>query len=617
MKTAYIYLQLLLLLAGLLTSCVCEDEDVFGDEATVLTVNLLPTDTGSSTRTISDGITDANIIVFDADGNITGRAYQTIVSTADAKVSVETRKGSGFTVCVITNTGDKAYLDTINTLDALKKKIITVNTAKALGEKTKELLYGQLDGVTISDDTVVKKLSLNRLYSKFTFTITPADTITILDYQLCHVPLSSYIVPGENSYTGSYANFDVTAVSCNKGDKMTTSTFYVYENLAGESASSNSAENRNSKNAPEGASYLLITAKGDTWKSLYRIYLGGTSDTEYTDFNIPRNYNYTYEINIDGSGEKDARVIYSTYMMVESSVTNWSSGGSDSKNSTNIQTAPVDYYFSDGTWGKMADHASSTVYPIGVVFSYETSEKDKEYGFKNGYAMALKVATNTNPVKWSSSAKDESLVDWTDLTGSEGLSAKIGDKDGYDNTIRIIGTDTKQSEAALEYSKTNYPAFWYARNFGTNNIPGTEIYAAPTQTVNSGWYLPSGGQMVDIFLNLGEKSTFEGDGSDGINIKFESNKFRTIANRTINAKIRAAILEDKDICGKVYADYKTTEANQYIYFFVTADTELWTSTEYNTTNGIRISYYKSGSIPLAIVYDGKTATHQVRPVIAF
>ena len=147
-----------------------------------------------------------------------------------------------------------------------------------------------------------------------------------------------------------------------------------------------------------------------------------------------------------------------------------------------------DYYLNDGS---IIPNATANKYlldkTIGVIFSTSTSATDKGHGWAHGYAMALTNATTR--CQWSTNSNDEALTNYNDYT------VFILNKDGYTETQTI------KSHGLNAFNKDNYPSFWYALNYGSDNEPGTTQYAAPS--TSSGWYLPSIGQWYDICVNLG------------------------------------------------------------------------------------------------------------------
>jgi hypothetical protein len=132
---------------------------------------------------------------------------------------------------------------------------------------------------------------------------------------------------------------------------------------------------------------------------------------------------------------------------------------------------------------------------IGLVFSNQTSTADKTYGWTHGYAMALTNAASA--VTWSSSA-NASTQEFTPLVNA--LADYETQLNGYDHCQTILNKEKANNK--LSTFSTDYPAIYYALNYGTVSVGGTQ-YAAPIATNNSGWYLPSSGQWYLIITNFG------------------------------------------------------------------------------------------------------------------
>ena len=154
-----------------------------------------------------------------------------------------------------------------------------------------------------------------------------------------------------------------------------------------------------------------------------------------------------------------------------------------------------DYLYSDGTWGSTLDKEKI---PIAVVFSIETSVKDKKLGYKNGYAMAIVTplfATGGSgwlykPV-WSDSEENVFGINYSSMEDV------FNDKDGLSKTLEIVDkvgyvddySTQKKNEAA-------YPAFFAAY----------DCYVERAESMSC-WFLPSAGQWHDIIENLGGLSS--------------------------------------------------------------------------------------------------------------
>jgi hypothetical protein len=461
--------MLLTLFFVLFSSCNNDNVPSGGSDSDKTTTVRL-TFTASSqqtTRALSSNestVNDITVLIFNSNGDVIGSNYQTF-TTSPYSMTVTTRFANNCTIYAIANTGSSSYFSGVSTLTAFKAKYTTLATAADLGAGNSVIMFGKSTG-TVNITTAIQSIGsipLTRLCTKLNFTITPASGITITGYQLCHVPMNSYISdvnsPSYNPGGGNWGNF--TAITGLTAASTTVNvSYYMYENLVGTKVGATSLATRISSNAPTDATYLLVYAKTSGWSSVYRIYLGGTGSTDYTNYSIPRNYNYSYTININGSGWTDTRVTYTT-------------------------NAPADavYYYSDGTWGSY----NPTKTAIGVVFSTTTGSTDQAKGWTHGYAMALTNATSG--IAWASSTY-QSTQDFT--TEINTVALEESDMDGYSHCQTI--------KSKSVYSQTTYPPFYYALNYGTASIGGTK-YAAPSST--SGWYLPSEGQWYTIIKKLG------------------------------------------------------------------------------------------------------------------
>ena len=461
-----------LLLFLLLLFSSCTDESISngihtdtGDSTRVnLTFDLQQqttlTRTLSSTGTSESQVDNINVLIFDNNSKLIGSDYESFGTskTASFSVSVPTRVASGCTIYAVANLPSDS-LKNVATISDFKKKFILMSSTATLGNGNNMIMFGQASSVTISAtaSSNTPSITLTRLGSKVTFNITPATGITITGYQLCHVPMASYITSATDStYFNPSATYgDFTSVSGLSSTTQVSPYYYMYENLVGRKSGATSFFNRSKSNAPTNASYLMIyAARADSgWHAVYRVYLGGTGMSDYTNYNVPRNYSYTYNINIDGADEADVRV----------------------RCLPNIG----DYYYSDGTFGASASPTGKTT--IGVVFSNAISATDSVKGWTHGYAMALTNAASA--VAWSSSTYS-STQEFTPLVSS--LSDYETQLDGYTHC------QTVKAKAGSNLS-SNYPAISYALNYSA--------YTAPSSS--SGWYLPSTGQWYQIITNLG------------------------------------------------------------------------------------------------------------------
>ncbi|BCS84453.1 hypothetical protein prwr041_03460 [Prevotella herbatica] len=471
-----------------LSSCVTDDSvgpfSKGSSDSTIVRLTFNIND-GAQTRSITadneNTVNDITILVFDAGGSLIGSKYVFPVSSIPVDVPVTARSASGSTIYAIANTGPEGYFAGINTIDQLNNMSTTISSPSVLESdgsisgSNGALMVGKAIAEIPNSNKI--PITLYHQCGKFSFTINAAAGVTITGYQLCHVPLSSYItdshvpVPPASTVVGPPAGSDsyndFAAVSGLNLASL-SKTYYVYENLCGSSNSVTDEKSRNSSNAPTTASYLLVNAKGSGWKSTYRIYLGGMTNvanplTDLTNFNVYRNLNYNCTINLGANGGNgDARVTYTATVQ-------------DTRTTAVTGTAVVGtYLYSDGKTGTTTD--GHTV--VGIVFSNQLSSTEYNAGYTHGYALALKnVSTSTFAYK---TTNDES-----NLTKVQTFSAYYNDINaGYYGTF------------IMNYDKSNatYPAWQLANNYNVN-ISGFK---------NSGWYLPSIGQWWDVCANLGK-----------------------------------------------------------------------------------------------------------------
>ncbi|WP_018463540.1 DUF4906 domain-containing protein [Segatella paludivivens] len=530
---------------------------------------------GSQTRAITSAneniVSDITVMIFDSNNSLIGSQYLSSISAGTVSVPVTARSATGCTIYAIANTGSSSYFAGVNTIDKLNAMYTTIASAAALESNgstagsTGALMIGKASADITTGGANQFSISLYHQCCKFSFTITPASGVTITGYQLCNVPLSSYItdshvpasastVAGPPAGASSYGNF--TAVSGLSQTTALSKTYYVYENLCGSNSNATTEAKRNSSNAPvsasASASYLLITAKGSTWASTYRVYLGGmtnvaTPATDLTNFNVYRNLNYNCTITLGANGGNgDARVTYQAT-------------GQGTRSGSVTGTATVgNYLYSDGTTG--TTKTGHTV--VGIVFSNQLSSAEYNAGYTHGYALALTDVSG--------------FPAWGPYPGDAGLT-KVTTFAGYYNDITAgyYGTFTKG------YNKSNgsYPAWQSANNYNVNVSGFT----------NSGWYLPSIGQWWDVCANLGKVNLVsQQSSSSSSDYLYNGSTATTNVNNAITAAGGTALTPN--------------------YYY-------WSASEYNNTNAAIVLFYISY---VTLSYDIKNYTSfYVRAVLAF
>lgn len=136
-----------------------------------------------------------------------------------------------------------------------------------------------------------------------------------------------------------------------------------------------------------------------------------------------------------------------------------------------------DFLYEDGTF---SHKLSSDKIPVGVVFTRETTAKERSLGWTHGEIIAMEDCGKGNYYQWYYS--DELLLPYP-FKANEDSKLCVNDKQGYLYTY----DETTKSD--------DFQAFAAARRY------------KPQLTFGSGWYLPSLGQWLEIVENLGGVKT--------------------------------------------------------------------------------------------------------------
>ena len=572
MKRRISYTLCLLFALISISSCNTMDELLAEKQDTAtLTVKIAQQNPTTVTRSVTETIRNINILIFDAQGHLIGSAY---ADSEPTSVSVPVRVSSGCTICAIANTGSSTYFDGISTLTELKTMVTpSITSATALASKSNEILYGETPDVTLSSGTNTQSVLLKRLYSKYTFTITPNSDITITDYQLFNVPNKCYITSGHTTNPTDFTglNYDAVTTSATAGSAVTVGPLYIYENLAGTKSASSTAELRIKDNAPSEASYFLINAKGSGWKSTYRVYLGGVTSatipvTDYNNYDIYRNHDYQCNIAIAGSGNGDARVTYQA---------------TATRPNMYVGDATIgNYLYSDGTNGTTYISGKT----VGIIFSSELTQAQYDKGYRHGKVLALKNANSGNYCLWSNANNSP----YTDHTSSGHLYATTL-KTSFDDVSS--GYDALNANSSYVTTSTNY-AWYYCRNYSDETSSKT--------FANSGWYLPSLGEWWDVIENLGtwtdaEKTTIKSMHTS--TNELGTNIITGLSNTYfsgLNTKLTAA-------------GGNTIVPSSGAYNF-------WSASEYFSSLAVAVVFYSSA---VGLLRNSKTGGNYVRGVLAY
>ena len=264
----------------------------------------------------------------------------------------------------------------------------------------------------------------------------------------------------------------------------------------------------------------------------------------------------------------------------------WSTGNTYTYN----LSKPVnigDYYYSDGTWGSIAEHTNSTASAIGVIFSNSTSNIDKGHNWTHGYAMALQNAgSETTTYQWYTSNSGNP-------TGSSVITVDqiMSDKDGYTYSGYI--------------QTSGYAAGIAARGYTAKDKNGNTV---ATPSCSSGWYLPSIGQWYDIWVNLGGMATASGKlYTESSNYGLQWNSADDNSNKNYPSLCASAI--------NVYLN--VLKDNGYnVSLFNSEGDPYWSSSESDSFHAYDAYLGVSGS-NVGLYANLKTGSYIVRTVIAF
>ena len=201
----------------------------------------------------------------------------------------------------------------------------------------------------------------------------------------------------------------------------------------------------------------------------------------------------------------------------------------------------------------------------------------------HGYAVALTDANNgdADQLKWSSKAITK--PDDADWTLDHGTSTDMTDWNGYYNCCRINGFVTEYDGT---YTMADFPAAFAAANYGNRRVDAdghaTEDYGWQTRFIApsdcSGWFLPSAGQLTEIY-----------------------NCKDLLAGQI--GKINAII---------------TDSSREYVRWITSISRYVWSSTEYGSSPGRNAYavYFNGGTANWQNKY-GVSNAYAVRPVLAF
>ena len=590
---------LLLSLCLFLSSCAGEEFSSTSQnsgDTTMVKLSFCISD-GNQTRAITSAneniVSDITVLIFDSNNSLIGSQYLSSVSAGTVSVPVTARSATGCTIYAIANTGSSSYFAGVNTIAKLNTLYTTIASADALESSgsttgsTGALMIGKASANITTGGANQFSISLYHQCCKFSFTITPASGVTITGYQLCNVPLSSYItdshvptlastVAGPPAGASSYGNF--TAVSGLSQTTALTKTYYVYENLCGSNNNATSEALRNSSNAPvsasASASYLLINAKSSSWTSTYRVYLGGmtnaaTPATDLTNFNVYRNLNYNCTITLGANGGNgDARVTYQATITA-------------GRNNLYTGDATVgNYLYNDGTNGTTFISGKT----VGIIYSSELTQAQYNAGCRHGRVLALKNANSSNYGTWGSGSP------YTDRTGHPYVS-------DFKTSFQDVNSGYDAMSTSYVNITSNY-AWYYCKSY--NDGVASKNLGNTSNNVGV-WYLPSAGDWWDIMENLGTWSA-----SDKATLTTNRSSATGSGNYIISTS-SGSYFDALNSKLSVAGGDQIVPSGSYPYYF-------WSASESSSSTVLRFYFYSFG---VRLLGYNKTTSSYYRAVLAF
>ena len=352
----------------------------------------------------------------------------------------------------------------------------------------------------------------------------------------------------------------------------------------------------------------LVPPQDMTGKPLVRISIGSNAFTYTPDTEAAGNFDffggkrYAYTITVKANGIDVKAVTGAT----------WSDGGEENITSKQVQLFKAnelkigDYFYSDGTWsdgglrkryddGNMviADPKPAPVLTnpttgasravVGIVFQTDKSrigakEQEKLGGEDKVHGLVMCVKNAATNQKWSTAWN---ISEFPKICAT--IADSYNDISGYGNCEHI-----RSSHGSFD----NYPAFKDADGYNTT---------CPVPTTTTGWYLPSVGQLWDIFQNLGCVTALADKDQQTSSLNQNSWSSQSKISAAINRWMTYIADENKNVFGNQNFILSSSEFNAF-------RVKAWWSS-YNGKNG-------EDNIICSSVTKENDDCH-VRPVLAF
>ena len=658
--------------AAFLSSCSSDELISQGGDDQTLTVKVSPSNTvtraaAHDVQTGTENQVNQFVVgIFDSEGKKLGIEKQTVAKNSQLTVTAAGYK-IGNKVLVAVNMPSTLF-DDVTDESSFKNKILSIGQAlygdpnhvaeNKLADNQYVPMYGE--GTLVSAGKakqykadvkvyhLVSKISLQSITVNFSNTYKGA-TFQPTEIFLANVPtkvglgdaseVAKYTFASNDTYvSGEQTTYATDGATVTVSDYPYLSTGDLSTGDSKWDASVANEEKVYNANMPtlyslpndnvdDKATFLVVKGKfsynGKNDETVYYpFYMNyNTTDASAPDGGTPKalhpNINYQVSITITGKGTNSpVTPVSSKVASVNVSVKDFVAVNQEYHDAGGFDEPAVvgEYVFNDGTWGKL-ENISATHYPIAVIFSNSTSEADKAKGYTHGYAMALVQAGPACAWATSSAKGVNAPVQDKFLTNIADIKA---DMNGLSETNEVLALSDAKTADEL---KTNYPSFYYATHFGTEDVNvygatsgGTSALKAPDNV--SPWYLGSIGQYYLVAKNLGGSSmngetdaSWQTGGSTYWYIGSTS-----IANAAgVSTHITAAAEAMTKAGVTAYTPREITCNSSYTTWY-------WTSSEFSAGHGFLVHWDADGNFSLdgnADKSDVNDDNRGVRPVLAF
>lgn len=654
--------------AAFLSSCSSDELISQGGDDQTLTVKVSPSNTvtraaAHDVQTGTENQVNQFVVgIFDSEGKKLGIEKQTVAKNSQLTVTAAGYK-IGNKVLVAVNMPSTLF-DNVTDESSFKNTILSIGQAlygdpnhvadNKLADNQYVPMYGE--GTLVSAGKakqykadvkvyhLVSKISLQSITVNFSNTYKGA-TFQPTEIFLANVPtkvglgdasdVAKYTFASNDTYvSGEYATEGATVKDSDypylsTGDLSTGDSKWDASVVNEEkvyNANMPTLYSLPNDNVDDKATFLVVKGKfsynGKNDETVYYpFYMNyNTTDASAPDGGTPKalhpNINYQVSITITGKGTNSpVTPVSSKVASVNVSVKDFVAVNQEYHDAGGFDEPAVvgEYVFNDGTWGKL-ENISATHYPIAVIFSNSTSEADKAKGYTHGYAMALVQAGPACAWATSSAKGVNAPVQDKFLTNIADIKA---DMDGLSETNKVLALSDAKTADEL---KANYPSFYYATHFGTEDVNvyaatsgGTSALKAPDNV--SPWYLGSIGQYYLVAKNLGGNMSSETDASwqkGGSTYWYIGST--SIANAAgVSTYITAAAEAMTKAGVTAYTPGGITCNSSYTTWY-------WTSSEFSAGHGFSVHWVEGGSFHLSgnLAKSYVNASNRgVRPVLAF